>query len=310
MGFRNLIRGGLFLVLAGTLAACQPLNHHLIHPETVPAGVTTWTQEVERDRMLIHLEWASPEGSGPFPTVLVHPEAGKTAKDMRGVIWDLAQRGYLAVAVDYRRWIKGKYRRTLFPWRKKGDVTASLDVVRSHPGVDPGRIGALGFSQGGVFSLLIAASTPEIRAVVAYYPVTDFVHWLSKHRPNPIRRWVYRVIRWHFRRESGARTEAEFHRMLVHASPYHHAEAIRAPVLLIHGDRDTSASVEESRRLAERLRELGRDVALLVVRNAGHVFNFKHPEKASRAWEATLAWLERHLKASSTVSGTDARPRP
>ena len=44
-----------------------------------------------------------------------------------------------------------------------------------------------------------------------------------------------------------------------------------------------------------RLRELGREVELVVIPDAGHVFNFRDREKARVAWEATRAWLDRHL---------------
>jgi dipeptidyl aminopeptidase/acylaminoacyl peptidase len=72
-------------------------------------------------------------------------------------------------------------------------------------------------------------------------------------------------------------------------------DSIRAPVLLIHGADDTSAPVEESRRLERALRERGREVELIVVPGAGHVFNFRQPEEARRAWDVTLDWLRKYL---------------
>jgi len=107
---------------------------------------------------------------------------------------------------------------------------------------------------------------------------------------------VFRLIRHHFLRQSGAASEEEFRALLARASPLRHAERIRAPTLLIHGDRDRSAGVDESRRLAARLEELGTKVELLVVPDAGHVFNFRDREKAELAWEATVRWLDRHVK--------------
>jgi dipeptidyl aminopeptidase/acylaminoacyl peptidase len=83
--------------------------------------------------------------------------------------------------------------------------------------------------------------------------------------------------------------------MLRHASPQTYVDSLRAPVLLVHGADDTSAAVEESRRLERALRERGREVELIVVPGAGHVFNFRHEEQARRAWQATLDWLRRHL---------------
>jgi dipeptidyl aminopeptidase/acylaminoacyl peptidase len=258
--------------------------------------VATWCATIQRDQLLIHLEAARPPGRGPFATVLVHPEGGRMANDMKGILWDLAGRGYLAIGADYQRMIDGKPKGTLFAWRSAADVTAVLDLTRDYADVDQQRIGVLGFSQGGVYSLLIAAYAPErVRAVVAYYPVTDFPHWLGAERSGFWQRQIHDVIRWYFRRESQTNDEAEFQAMLREASPYYVADAIQAPVLLIHGERDTTAPVEESQRMADRLSALGKTVQLMVVPGAVHIFNFRQPEQAAVAWEATLQWLDRYL---------------
>ncbi|HXZ92084.1 MAG TPA: dienelactone hydrolase family protein, partial [Burkholderiales bacterium] len=281
------------------LSGC--MNHYLIHPERDPAGVATWSEEVTRGPLKMHLEWAQPSGVGPFPTVIVHPEGGGLASDMKGVTRDLAQHGYLAVGVDYERLLDGKFRRNTFAWREDSDTLAALKVVRGRPQVDRARIAALGFSQGAIYSLLMAAHAPDIKAVVAYYPVTDFRKWFDTERDWGSR-LAFRVIEWHFRRESGAASDAEFEEMLRRASPMTYVDSIRAPLLLIHGADDTSAGVEESSRLERALRERGREVELLVVPGAGHVFNFRDPEPARRAWDATLEWLRVHIGQSGDAA--------
>ncbi len=45
------------------------------------------------------------------------------------------------------------------------------------------------------------------------------------------------------------------------------------------------------------MRDLGRDVELIVIAVAGHVFNLKDVEKSRRTWQASLEWLDRHLMA-------------
>ena len=176
------------------------------------------------------------------------------------------------------------------PWPS----TAQKCELRADPRVDGDRIAALGFSQGGIYSLLMAAYAPDIRAVVAYYPVTDFRAWFDTDRPWA-RRLVFDVIAWRFRQESGAPSDAEFEEMLSKGSAMTYVDALRAPILLVHGADDTSAPLEESRRLERALRDRSRDVELIVVPEAGHVFNFKDRDAAQRAWDATLSWLERHL---------------
>ena len=271
-----------------------------MHPRTAPAGVREWNGTATRGQLLIRLEWAAPAGEGRLPTVIVHPEAGHEAHEMRAVLRDLAAHGYLAVAADYRRLIDGRYRNTLFTWRDDGDVHATLDIVRTSPRVNADRIGLLGFSQGGVYSLSIAAQTGGAAAAVAYYPITDFDQWLQESGGMLGRRWMFRLIRRHLYKQSGVAGEPEFQALLARASPLRHADKIRCPVLLIHGDRDKSAGVEQSRRMAARLEELGREVELLEVPGAGHVFNFRNREKAQLAWQATLRWLDRYVRVSPT----------
>src|SRR5215470_957854 len=121
--------------LAATLAtlllpSSGCMNHYLIYPKHDPPEVVAWSQDVTRGALLVRLEWMQPPGSGPFPTVIVHPPAGETASDMKGVTRDLAQHGYLAVAVDYKRRIDGTFQRSTFVWREQSDPVASLEIVR------------------------------------------------------------------------------------------------------------------------------------------------------------------------------------
>ena len=280
------------------LVGCSQTNHFLIHPREAAPEVVVWTADFARDELQVHVEGARPRGPGPFPTVIVHPEEEETATAMRGVIWDLAARGYVAIAADYHRWIDGKYRRNMFAWRSSGDITLIIDATRAYPEVDQERIGALGFSEGAVVSLLMAAHDPErIMAVVAYYPITDFPHWYAGERSGFSPRLIFALGRWQMRVESGAPTEDEFQTMLRLASPLYMAEYIRAPVLLVHGAQDTLLPLEESERMAERLRaSTGSTTELLVVQDGGRLFNFRNEQQATRAWEATLAWLDRYLR--------------
>jgi dienelactone hydrolase len=310
------LRRSLCLALLAAAGCCVGCgyryfaDHYLVYPDRRPPGVTTWSDDVAADRLLIHVKGARPIGDGPFPAVIVLPEGGKTADDMQGVAWDLAAHGYAAIAADYERRVDGSYRRSLFAWRSPADATAIVDVARTYAAVDPGRIGLLGFSQGGVYSLLIAAYAPDrINAVVSYYPVTDFPHWLDKREAGFWQRFAFRFVRWYFRRESGAENEAEFEQVLTAASPYFVAEKIEAPVLLIHGERDTTAPVEESQRMADRLAALGKPVDLLVISGAVHIFNFRQPREAAVAREATMQWFDRYLCGRAADSQRAARPR-
>jgi len=86
--------------------------------------------------------------------------------------------------------------------------------------------------------------------------------------------------------------------MLGRASPLDQAHSIRASVLLIHGI-ETRPAAGGVGAPGEPLRELGREVDLLVIHDAGHVFQLQDRPKASNAWETTLSWLRQRLEPRS-----------
>lgn len=61
------------------------------------------------------------------------------------------------------------------------DDLAALDVLASLPGVDPGRIGAVGFSGGGGRALILAALSPLVRSYVVTAMMTTLESLLPAH---------------------------------------------------------------------------------------------------------------------------------
>lgn len=297
-GPRTLLAIGLAL-----LAGCGGTNHHLIHPPEPAPDIVLFSDDAERDDLRLHIEGARPRGKGPFPTVIVHPEEEETTEAMRGVIWDLASRGYVAIAADYHRRIDGEWQRNMFAWRSSGDLTLVIDTAVKQPEVDKERIAAIGFSEGACVSLLMAAHDPErIEAVVAYYPITDFPRWFAGERSG----WswvIFSLGKWQMRDESGAESEEEFQKMLRLASPLHMAEYVRAPTLFVHGEDDTLLPIEESETMAAVLKAQGTITEVLAVPGGGRFFNFRQEEQATEAWKATLAWLDRYLRPAPQKGG-------
>jgi dipeptidyl aminopeptidase/acylaminoacyl peptidase len=282
------------------LAGCVQTNHYLVHPRTPSAGTVVWSADFAREELRVHLEAARPPGRGPFPAVLVLPEEEEDATAMHGVLWDLAARGYVAIAADFRRRIDGTWRRNMFAWRSTGDLALLTDATRAYPQIDQRRIGALGFSEGAVVSLLMAANDPDrLKAVVAYYPITDFPRWYGGERHGLASRVVFGLARWQLRDESGASDDAAFQSSLRLASPLYMAEYVRAPVLFVHGADDTLLPPDESTRMAERIRAAGGTAKVLVVPDAGRLFNFRQPEQAATAWRATVEWLDKYLRPTT-----------
>jgi len=249
------------------------------------------------DRGQLRVYWLAryPDRKEPLPAVLVHPDRGSFSEDMEGICLDLAQRGYFAVAAHYQRLENLKDKNPLIPWKTPEDILAALRHLQKHPRVDPNRIGLLGFSRGGIVSLQIASQEPSIKAAVAYYALADFEQWLDVDQYSFPKSLLFRWVRMRLVKEAGAASWEEARARFRETSPIHFAARIKAPVLLIHGEKDRTFPVEQVRLFHDALPSAGKESELLIIPGAGHVFNFIDKEKGSFAWEKTILFLNQYL---------------
>lgn len=125
-------------------------------------------------------------------------------------------------------------------------------VLQRVPEVDPDRICAAGHSSAATFALLLAEHEPRISACVAYAPAVDALG------------------RWGDAADDLADVLPGSIEFLKRSSPITHAEHLDCPVFLFHARDDSNTRVEESIRLADKLRRLGKDVTLVTVPTGGH----------------------------------------
>jgi dipeptidyl aminopeptidase/acylaminoacyl peptidase len=118
-------------------------------------------------------------------------------------------------------------------------------------------IAVVGFSQGGQVALLTAAKDPRLRAVAAYYPVTDVARWKTTTTNPDIPGYVSAVC------EPGGSAAR---------SPLLRSNEISVPVLLVHGDQDTRVPTDQSVLLHAALTQAGRQADLFIVPGAQHGF--------------------------------------
>ena len=130
---------------------------------------------------------ARPEGSGPFPAVLVM----HSALGLRHMVGDVAQRlaalGYLAVATDmYGKDAEigtpeqaGAWYMALLdaPDMLRARTAAWFDCIAGHAEVDPARIAAIGYCFGGKCVLELARSGRDLKAAVSFHGL------LTTHAP-------------------------------------------------------------------------------------------------------------------------------
>ncbi len=217
----------------------------------------------------------TPEGTARRPGVLVLHTAAGPGPNVEAFAKELATAGYVTLTPDFFALHDfGADGRTDHPVIV-GDLEGALGFFAKQPRVDPGRLGVVGFSFGGRAAVQLAAARPaELRAVVVYYAIASHAA-------------LGRAL-------SGRAARAEPLATRV--------GALRAPVLIHHGEADRNVPVEQGRLLHRALVAAGKSSTLYTYPGADHLFNFSlgpdvnfDPSAAKLAWDRTLRFLDEHL---------------
>jgi acetyl esterase/lipase len=225
--------------------------------------------------MALKLDLAWPaEGEGPFPAIVCIHGGGWVSgsrKQMTQTIEALAGRGYVAVAPDYR--LAPKYR---FPAQLE-DCKAAVRWLRANAArykVAPDRIGVMGLSAGAHLACLVgvtdAASglegnsgnpgqSSKVQAVVSFFGPTDLTR----------RVWSKAAIEKNLVPLLGGTIDDEpaaYRR----ASPMSYTVKDPPAFLFLHGSEDPVVPIEQSKTLADKLREAGGTARLITLEGKGH----------------------------------------
>ena len=222
---------------------------------------------------------------------IVLPHGGPASRDEWGFDWlaqYFANRGYAVLQPNFRgsagygdAWFQ---RNGFQSWRTAvGDVNDAGRWLVAEGIADPARLAVVGWSYGGYAALQSPVLDAGLyRAIVAIAPVTD----LNLLREEA-RGWSdFRLMREFV--GSGATVRE--------GSPAQNAAAIRAPVLLFHGDLDTNVDIRHSRMMHDRLRDAGRASELVVLPNLDHQI------EDSEARAQMLRRIDAFLRASLRIS--------
>jgi carboxymethylenebutenolidase len=117
-----------------------------------------------------------PDGNGKRPAVIVIQEWWGLNDWIRENTARFAKQGYVALAVDLYRGRSTtdpgeahELMRGLPEDRALADLQAGLRFLAAREGVDPDRIGSIGWCMGGGYSLGFATAEPRLRAAVINY---------------------------------------------------------------------------------------------------------------------------------------------
>lgn len=196
---------------------------------------------------------------------IVLPHGGPGARDEWGFDWlsqYFAQRGFAVLQPNFRgstgygdAWFQ---KNGFQSWRIAiGDVSDGGRWLVKQGIARADQLGILGWSYGGYAALQAAVVDPALfKAVVAVAPVTDLGTLRSDSRNFA----------------NAAAIEAYIGKgpHLREGSPAQNAVAIKAPVLLFHGDQDQNVAIAQSRLMTDRLRDAGARPQLVEYKGLDH----------------------------------------
>ena len=231
---------GVSLLSAHVLT--RPSNHPAqIDPRDVAADASAWSARTE-DGLTLR-GWYYPTADRRRLIVMVH---GMWAswEHMAGLGRDMHAAGYDLLMFDLRGHGESDPARLSMGRRERGDIRAVLDWARGR-GFAPDRVGWIGFSLGAATLVMEAARNPDIRVAVVDSPFGDLPVLLRSqlsahsHLPSLFNPGILLAARLAY----GVRTDD-----LV---PIRSARSWgRRPMLLIHGEDDSTVPVQQARELA------------------------------------------------------------
>lgn len=206
-----------------------------------------------------------PGSTGKNLPAIVMPHGGPGARDEWGFDWwaqFFAARGFAVIQPNFRgsagygaEW----YQKNGFQsWRTAiGDVNDAGRWLVAQGIADPNRLAIVGWSYGGYAALQANVLNPKLfRAAIAVAPVTD----LEMLRTDSVGFTNHALVS----RYIGAGPHIR------EGSPARNAAAIKAPVLMFHGDKDQNVRVGQSRVMADRLRAAGGKVEYVEFKGLDH----------------------------------------
>ena len=252
----GLFAGGAFLMAAAACGGSTPAA-----PSPVPTSESNRTNvQLAGAGVMLGGVLVRPADSGLRPAIIVlhgfQPAGTNGASLVEPLAVEFASLGYVGLALSMRGWPPSGGVDDC-GLSQPDDIAAALVWLAAQPGVDPNRLAVFGYSQGGQVALLTGTRTSRVRAIAAYYPVTDVERWKTTTTFPNIPEYITSVC------EPGG---ADLR------SPVAQAARIMAPVLLVHGDADTRVPTEQSLLMRDALLRSGRTVQLVLVPGAVHGF--------------------------------------
>jgi dipeptidyl aminopeptidase/acylaminoacyl peptidase len=188
------------------------------------------------------------------------------------VFRELLEQGYSIISADYRGstgYGRGFYETIDYGGREVDDVYLSGQwMLENHPFLDPKRVGVIGWSHGGLITLMDIFAHPQSYAVAyAGVPVSDLVARMGYEPPG-----YQSLYSAPYHIGKTVRDDIQEYRK---RSPVYHAKELATPLLIHTNTNDEDVNVLEVEHLIEALKAADKKFEYKIYQDApgGHYFN-------------------------------------
>jgi dipeptidyl aminopeptidase/acylaminoacyl peptidase len=161
------------------------------------------------------------------------------------------------------------------------DVISGVDVLIEKGWVDPERVGAMGWSQGGYISAFITTYSDRFRAVSVGAGISNWVTYYVNTDIHPFTRHYLEAVPW----DEPAIYEK--------TSPMTYIQQAQTPTLIQHGRSDRRVPLPNAYELYQGLQDVGVPVRLVTYPGMSH--GPTKPRQSRQIMQDNLEWFNRWI---------------
>jgi dipeptidyl aminopeptidase/acylaminoacyl peptidase len=169
------------------------------------------------------------------------------------------------------------------------DVLSGIDKLAADGLVDPSRVGAMGWSQGGYISAFLTTKHSErFKAVSVGAGISNWMTYYVNTDIHPFTRQYLKATPW------------DDPKIYADTSPMTYIKNAKTPTLIQHGDQDQRVPPPNAFELYQGLRDQNVPVQLVLFKGFGHPLN--KPKANRGAMQQNFDWFNKYVWATTGVT--------
>jgi dipeptidyl aminopeptidase/acylaminoacyl peptidase len=162
------------------------------------------------------------------------------------------------------------------------DLMTGVDKLIADGIVDPEKMGIRGWSYGGILGGWTITQTNRFKAASLGAMVSDWTSEYGQGFNHDVNLWYIGGSPW---------TNPEGYRQM---SPLTHVANVSTPTIILHGERDTTDTIEQSMNFHNALWERGVPTRFIRFPREGH--GLREPRHQRTRLVEDITWMQKHVR--------------